>query len=322
MVTLDQNLIPTEVQAAVIEGVINQSVALTLGDRQPMPTGSEAIPVLGTLPTAGWVAAGTGRKPATTMAWTAALLKAEEVAATIDVPTAYLDDAGFPLWDSIQPRMVEALAVVIDEAVLFGVGAPASFPAGGLLAHSTAAALPDAPENDMAGLFNAALSNVEAAGLNPTGHGADVTARGLMRGSRTATGEPLFVPSVAQLNPDTIYGLPAYWSLGGAFDTTKAVAFTGDWSCLRLGIRQDVTVDSSAEGVLVDGTGAVIVFAFQDDKIIMRVHMRLGCVIGQPVTQRAPAGAKPWSHIPPASLPVRASTAAPENGGGKASKDS
>jgi len=284
MVTLDQNLIPTEVQAAVIEGVVNQSVALTLGNVQPMPT----------------------------MAWTSQLLKAEEVAATIDVPTAYLDDAGFPLWDSIQPRMIEALALVIDEAVLFGVGAPASFPAGGVLAKSTAAALPAAPAADMAGLYNACLSIVESQGLDPTGHAADVAARGRMRGSRTTTGEPLFVPSIAQTNPDTIFGLPVAWSRGGAFDTTKALSFTGDWTCLRLGVRQDVTVDSSAEGVLVDNTGAVVVSAFQDDKIIMRVHMRLGCVIGQPVTQKVPAGAKPWSHIPPAALPAGADFAAPE----------
>ena len=326
MVTLDGNLIPQEVQAAVIEGVTNASVALSLGNVQPMPTGSEAVPVLGTLPTAGWVAGATGRKPATTMAWTSQVLKAEEVAAVIDVPTAYLDDAGFPLWDSIQPRMVEALSLVIDEAVLFGTGAPASFPAGGVLAASAAVALPAAPQADMAGLYNAALSTVEAAGLNPTGHGADVTARGRMRGSRTTTGEPLFVPSIAQNDPPTIYGLPVYWSSGGAFDTTKAISFTGDWSLLRLGVRQDVTVDQSAEGVLVDNAGAVVVSAFQDDKILMRVHMRLGCVIGRPVTQKAPAGARPWAHIPPAALPAGASIVAPdeqdEKPNGRSAKDS
>lgn len=298
MVTIDSNLIPVEVQSEVIAGVVQQSAALSLASTQPMPAGAQAIPVLGSFPTAGWVGVG-GRKPATTMNWTSLLLKAEEVAATIDVPQAYIDDAGFPLWENIQPRMIEALSVVIDEAILFGTGAPASFPVGGVMAYSMAAAMPAAPENDIAGLFNDAMGKVEGVGLVPTGHAADITLRAALRGSRTTTGEPLFVPSIAQTNPDTIYGLPIEWSTGAAFDVTQAVGFTGDWTCLRVGIRQDVTVDQSAEAVLADSTGKVLVSAFQDDKVIMRVHMRLGVVIGQPATAKEPTGATPWANIPP-----------------------
>lgn len=315
MVTIDQNLIPQEVQAEVIQGVTQASAALSLATTQPMPTASQAIPVLGSLPTAGWISVG-GRKPTTQMAWTSQILKAEEVAATIDVPLAYLDDAGFPVWENIQPRMIEALAKVIDEAIFFGVGAPASFPVGGIFAFSTGVALPAAPENDIAGLFNAALGTVEAQGLNPTGHAADVTTRALLRGSRTTTGEPLFVPSIAQANPDSVYGYPIFWSTGAAFDTTKAIDFTGDWTCLRVGIRQDVTVDQSDEATLVDADGKVLVSAFQEDKRIMRVHMRLGCVIGKPVTARAPAGAKPWAFIPPGLVTSSAAQMIARNGDG------
>jgi hypothetical protein len=81
------------------------------------------------------------------------------------------------------------------------------------------------------------------------------------------------------------------------------VAFCGDWDCLRIGIRRDVTVDQSSEAVLADATGKVLVSAFQDDKVIMRVHMRLGAVIGQPFTTRLNAAAKPFSMIPPALVP-------------------
>lgn len=314
MVTLDANLIPTEVQAQVIQGVVTRSAALQLAQTQPMPTGAQAIPVLGSLPTAGWTSVG-GRKPTTTMNWTSQILKAEEVAATIDVPLAYIDDAGFPLWDQIEPRMVEALATVIDEAILFGVGAPASFPVGGVFAFSTPVALPAAPENDIAGLFNAALATVEAQGLAPTGHAADITVRALVRGARDTIGQPLFNPP-STTEPGTIYGLPVAWSVGAAFDTTRAIDFTGDWTALRIGIRQDVTVDQSDEAVLADSTGKVLVSAFQDDKRIMRVHMRLGCVIGKPVTAKAPTGAMPWARIPPGLVTSTAArlAAAPDNG--------
>lgn len=316
MVTLDQNLIPQEVQAAVIEGVINESAALTLASTQPMPVASQAIPVLGSMPTAGWIGVGE-RKPTTQMAWTSVVLKAEELAATIDVPMAYVDDAGFPLWSSIQPRMVEAVSKAIDEAVFFGVGAPASFPAGGVFANSAAVALPAAPENDIAGLYNAALGTVEATGLDPTGHAADVTVRSMLRGARTSTGEPLYVPEIAGAAPTaSVYGYPISWSRGAAFDTTQAISFTGDWSCLRIGIRQDVTVDYSDEAVLADASGQVLVSAFQEDKRIMRIHMRLGCVIGKPVTEKAPSGALPWAHIPPGLITGTATAPASGNGNG------
>lgn len=317
MVTLDQNLIPQEVQAAVIEGVINESAALSLAQTQPMPTASQAVPVLGSMPTAGWIGVGE-RKPTTQMAWTSLVLKAEELAATIDVPMAYVDDAGFPLWASIQPRMVEAVSKAIDEAVFFGVGAPASFPAGGVFANSAAVALPAAPENDIAGLFNAALGTVEAAGLDPTGHAADVTVRSMLRGARTATGEPLYVQEIAGAAPTaSVYGYPIAWSRGAAFDTTQALSFTGDWSCLRIGIRQDVTVDYSDEAVLADASGQVLVSAFQEDKRIMRIHMRLGAVIGKPVTEKAPTGALPFAHIPPGLVTATATApASKDNGNG------
>jgi HK97 family phage major capsid protein len=290
---------PQEVQSAVVEGVVQKSVALSLASKQTMPTLSQAIPVLASFPTAGWLSASGGRKPTTTMSWTSQIIKAEEVAATIDVPLAYVDDAGFPLWAEIQPRMIEALALVIDQAVLFGTGAPASFPVGGVMAYSTAVTAPAAPQNDIVGCFNAAMAIVEARGLVPSGHAADVTLRAKLRGARTTTGEPLWVPDVSSAGGGTVYGDPIFWSNGAAFDTTKALDFTGDWTCLRIGIRQDVTVDFSDEAVLADATGKVLVSAFQDDKRIMRVHMRLGCVIGKPATAKAPGGALPWAVIPP-----------------------
>ena len=118
------------------------------------------------------------------MTWTSTLLQAEEVAATIDVPKAYIDDAGFPLWDSISPRMVEALAFAIDEAILYGTSAPASFPTGGVLAFSTAvAAAPAAPAADIVGLFNSMLNTVEATGLDPSGFCNDITLKGKLRGA-------------------------------------------------------------------------------------------------------------------------------------------
>ena len=40
----------------------------------------------------------------------------EEIAATVAVPDAYIEDSGFPLWDEIRPLLTEAVSRVIDES--------------------------------------------------------------------------------------------------------------------------------------------------------------------------------------------------------------
>jgi hypothetical protein len=44
--------------------------------------------------------------------------------------------------------------------------------------------------------------------------------------------------------------------------------------------------------------------------------MRLGCVIGKPVTEKAPSGALPWAHIPPGLITGTATAPASGNGDG------
>ena len=65
----------------------------------------------------------------------------EELAAIAPIPETVLDDlmdagigGGVDIWSEIQPTIVAEMARVIDQAVFFGINAPASFPASVLSA--------------------------------------------------------------------------------------------------------------------------------------------------------------------------------------------
>jgi hypothetical protein len=50
---------------------------------------------------------------------------------------------------------------------------------------------------------------------------------------------------------------------------------------LQVGVCEDVTVDVSKDGVLLDDAGAVQVSAFQDDQTLVRCHARFGVALGR-----------------------------------------
>jgi HK97 family phage major capsid protein len=294
-ITVDAGLIPATIAAEITTAVQDSSVVLRLARRQPMPTGATSVPVLRTLPTAGWVNGRGGRKPEVTIAWSADNIVPEEVAAIVGVPLSLLDDAGVPIWADLKGILAESLAYSIDSAILFGINAPASFAAGGIFAATTVFQPSDT--EDLAEAINQAMGAVEDAGLAVTGHAADVSLRSSLRGLRDANGSPLFVPNLSQVAYDTIYGLPVAWSASGAFDISKADLITGDWTKLIVGVRQDITWGESDSAIIQDGTGAIVANAFQQNLKVMRVSMRLGYVVGKPTTRRAGGPAEPFASV-------------------------
>jgi HK97 family phage major capsid protein len=287
-------VIPHEYSRQIIQGVQQQSAALALGTRMPMGSGIAEIPVAGAFPVASFVSVG-GRKPFTDFQLSAQTMKAEEIAAVISIPQAYLDDAYVDLWGYARPLLAQAIAVALDNAVVWGVGAPASYPVGGIVAaaYSQTVATPATPPNDAVAVINLAMGAVEMQGLPVTGSAADTADKAVLRGVRDVNQSLLLGPGQVESPAiQELYGAPIIFSL------TAPIAqdfITGDWRALLMGVRDDITYDTSLDGIIADGTGKVLVSAFQDDQVLMRVHARFGCVIAKPVTPRAPAGAKPFA---------------------------
>jgi HK97 family phage major capsid protein len=283
-------VIPPEFSTQIIEEAVQQSAALQLANRVPMGTTIASMPVPKTLPRAAWVSTG-GRKPYTDLKLDLETITAEEVAAVTAIPDAMLEDSAINLWAWVRPRLAEAIAVALDAAVFFGTDAPATFPAGGITAAAYSAGT-DAGIDAVDGVNNA-MSAVEAQGLNVTGHAADLTVKGLLRGLRDASGALLLGSTQAETGPlSTVYGVPAQFV---SFEQLDPNFITGAWQNLIIGVRQDIRYELNRGAVLADNEGKVIISGFQDNVTPLKVWARFGCAVVRPVTVRQPDGAKPFA---------------------------
>lgn len=295
-------LIPTRIASTITAEALQQSVVLRLGNRVPMPAGVSVVPVPKTFPKASWISTG-ARKPFTDFTLGTEQLVAEEVAAVISIPDVYLDDVDINLWNYSRPLLAEAIAVAVDDAVLWGTDAPATFPAGGIVAGAATAA----PGIDAVATINNAMSLVEGQGLRDTGSAADLTVQGMLRGVRDAAGALLLGPAdVSSGGLSTLYGVPIAYSSFPADAPVDLV--TGDWTKLLIGVRQDIRYQLSSEGVVADDTGKVVISAFQDNQTLMKVWARYAVTLIKPVTRRVPTGANPFAKAdlsvvaPPATM--------------------
>lgn len=277
MATDYANLVPANVARELIAGAIEESAVLQLARVLRVPAGTSSIPVVSALPTAGFVTAHGGRKPAAVIEWSSERITPEEIAVVAAIPDDFIEDATFPIWDEVRPLLAQAIGQVLDAAVLWGTGAPASFPTGGVEAVAGAA---ETGATVLEAVSNA-MAVVEQSGLMPTGHVAGPQARPELRLLRDEAGNLVYMPAVTEGAPDRLFGLPLEYTRSWESD---AELLTGDWNMLVVGIRTDIRFDLSNEGVLTDGAGVVTANAFQDDLTLMRAYMRVGAAIGQPAT--------------------------------------
>ena len=272
MATDYDSLIPSSVSTELLDTIAHQSVAFALGQTMRMPEGLESLPVVSVLPAAGFTNPRMGgRKLATKVEWTSEQIVPEELACALAIPSAFVDDAGFPVWASVRPLIATEMARVIDLAVLFGTGEPASFPPNGVFGAG-----PPVTGADALAAIDTAMAAIEAGGLTPTGIASGPAIGTAIRQEYRSIAVP---PDTAPAS--TLYGLPVETT--PVWDETKGDAIVGDWTKLVIGIRQDIRFDTSDSAILQDGTGAIIANAFQDDLVAMRCYMRFGVAIGSPL---------------------------------------
>lgn len=275
MATNYQDLIPVTISREVVQKLIEESAVMRLARVVRMPAGVEKIPVLSVAPTASFVnPAYGGRKPISQVEWTSELIQAEEIALTLSIPNAFIDDAGFPVWENVRPLVTDAIIRCLDAAILYGAGAPASFPAGGLDAWALDAADGETPAEAIDNAFAA----VEAQGIDVDGILGGPSLRGVYRSLAIQGGYP---GEVAGSPSRSLFGVE--FTTTPVWDATKGYALVGDWSYVVVGIREDIRFDLSEEGVLTDPAGVVLVNAFQDDSTLMRAYMRVGYAVGEPM---------------------------------------
>lgn len=278
--------LPDQVLTEILAEAPAQSVILSRARRVAMSSAKTKQAVLSTLPEAFWVDGDTGLKQTTTTGWENLTMTAEELAVIVPIPDALVADAQVPLWEQIKPLIVEAIGQKIDAAALFGVDKPDSWPEGLAPAAIKAGNTVAAGTGADLGVDVATLAGkVAKQGYRVGGFLSEPGLNWELIGLRTAQGAPIYAPSIAEGQPDTLFGRPLDEVYTGGFDTTKAKLIAVDWSRFVVGIRQDVTYDLFSEGVITDANGKVLFNLMQQDAKALRVVMRLGYQVAAPATR-------------------------------------
>ena len=271
-------LIETQVANEIFEGVVRESKALSMFRRLPNMTSDKTkLRVLDSLPIAYFVDESTnnGRKNLTKMAWDKKYINAAELAVIVPIKENVLNDTSIDIWSEVKPRIVEAFGKKIDNAIFNGTDKPADWRAGLIPSIVTAGA--EVTEGDnLYSDINDVMTKVEESGYNVTGLLGGVGLKGKFRMLTDTTGQPI--------KGTEIDSLPKAFLDNGAWDKTKSVLVAGDFSQAVYAIRQDVTYKVLTEAVIQDpSTGDILYNLAQDDMVALRVVMRLGWEIPNPV---------------------------------------
>lgn len=282
--TNTQAVIPEQVSNDLIQGLTNDSAALTLFPRINMPSNTTRFPVLATLPTAYFVNGDTGLKQTTEASWGSKFIQVEELAAIVPVPDNVIDDAadsGFDVWGNLMPLIQDAIARKLDAAIFFGVDKPATWPtavaaaavaAGNTVNRGTATAAQGGLATDISNAF----ATVEADGFDVNGLIARTTYKGILRNARDANGQALLVPGAGLFGVNPTYPMRGLWPAVTTTGARNVELIGGDFTQGILGIRKDFTVKLLTEGVITDNTGAIVYNLPQQDMSALRVTFRVG----------------------------------------------
>lgn len=285
-----QSLIPEDVQKEIVKNISERSSFLSLARRLPnMSRKQHRIPVLSSLPYAYFTDGDTGLRKTTEMAWKDKYINAEEVNAIVPIPRTVLDDVDYDLWGEVRPAIEEAIGIVIDGAVYYSTNKPAAWPVG--IVPGASAAGNSASLAAFADLYAALLGEggacalVEEDGYFNTGHVAALPLRAKLRGCRDADGNPIFVPDPSSRSTYNLDGSPILFPRNGAVDSDSSLLICGDFQQAVYSIRQDVMAEVSTEAVLTDASGKVIKNLFQQGLVALKVTMRLGWEIPNPINR-------------------------------------
>ena len=271
-------VVETQVANEIFQGVIKESKALSLFRRLPNMTSDKTkLRILDSLPIAYFVneANNNGRKNLTKMAWANKYITAAEIAVIVPIKENDLADADIDIWAQVRPRLVEAFGKKIDDAIFNGNGKPADWRKG--LIPSIVEV--GAEVNETGKLYsdiNETMTKVEESGYDVTGLLGGVGLKGKFRMMTDTTGQPL--------NTTEIGSLKRTFLDNGTWDKSLSTLIAGDFNQAVYAIRQDITYKVLTEAVIQDpSTGEILYNLAQDDMVALRVTMRLGWEIPNPV---------------------------------------
>jgi HK97 family phage major capsid protein len=302
--------IPEEVVQDIIKDAEQTSVALQVGNMRRMRAYQTRLRIQETFPEAYWingttsegdaplgsandddtdqVAKDSGLKRTTNFQFTNAFLTPDELAVMATMPDNWRADSDLA-WEELRTALRTAFAKAIDRAVFFGTSAhgslPSSFGAGVVNDAITAG---NVTFESGPGVVDLADAYAETAQKHSE-TGYDVT-RFLTRAAeiwrlrrlRDSENRPIYT-EVDASGSGRIWGLPHRDVTNGAWDQVLATSLVGDYSQLHIGIRQDMSWALSNSAIITDEDGNILYNAYQQDGEVLRVVMRMGYVVTDPI---------------------------------------
>lgn len=301
-------LLNEEVVRVLTSRLPETSSFLGLARRLPNVTGNQQrIPVMSVLPVAYFNNADaaysdTSWKRTTKAMWENKYLNMEELSVIVPMPIAMYEDlrdnGGVNITNELVPYIVEAIGAKVDGATYHGVSKPNAWP-DGLVEQATTkgkvVTLGTGTDlyEDILGDAGV-VSLLEGDGFYPNGYVGTQSMRGKLRSARGTDKHPIFsaVPgagSGGSMQRTPVYeldGAPIYFPRNGAFDPTKALLLAGDWSEVVYAIRQEIRIEMFTTGIIQDPEdGEILYNLLQQDMMAVRVTMRLGWQIPNPVNR-------------------------------------
>lgn len=281
---------------SLLQTATQSSAALAAIPNVNLGTKLTHMPVLASLPTAGWVAesasAPEGVKPTTDVTWADRTIVAEEIATIVPVHEDALADATVNVLDEIARLGGQAIGKVLDEAVFFGTNKPASWTSADLYAAAVAAnqtftvTAGDANEDDLVGATMQAAKSLAEAGWLPDTIVCSLGLRYDIANLRDADGNMAF-------RDDQFAGFRTVFCQNGAWDDDSARILVLDSSRARLGVRQDITVK------FLDQATIGSINLAERDMVALRIKARYGYVLGTAATSKG-ANKVPVAAVVPA----------------------
>ena len=277
-------LFTEDLVAEIIQGVTKQSAALRMFRRLPnMSSNIMRMRVLDALPMAYWINDSTnnGRKNVTNAAWANKYIVPAEIAVIVPIKEDVLDDASIDIWGEIRPRLVEAIGKKIDQAIFVGVDKPSAWRADLLSSIAQANAFVTQGSSTLYSAINDAMVKVEESGYNPTGIVGGVDVKGKFRMMLDTAGQPIKGTEIDEM--------PKAYIDNGAWDKSKAQMIIGDFTQAVYSIRQDITYKVLDQAIIQNPSDGEIMYNLaQEDMVALRVVMRLGWEIPNPITSLQP----------------------------------
>lgn len=316
-------LLPDQQSKEIIEALPTSSFCLRMMKRlPPINAATYKIPMMNAFPTAYFVSevaaarGATNTKKTTDMSWSGVTMYIEEIAVIVPVPESVIADMAaqnFDLWGMVKPRLVEAAGKLIDQAILYdssGDIAPANWPDGIVTQCGTKSNTIDDSSQIGSGLTfadlydgiladNGLFSLVEQDGYLVNGALAAISMKGKLRGLRSSEGVPIFTTDMKQANRYLLDGAPMDFPNNGAFDPTKSLLVAGDWSQAVYGVRQDITWKIATEASIHDSSGTLVYNLFQDDMVALRMTMRMGWALPNPINPVNSSTQFPFASLVP-----------------------